>query len=143
MCNLANRFLGFSQLRGPPCFSSPLRNINPHNSVLTTYYSKTPLTMKINQSTGFHPQPPLCCLMILTLLAISTSSALLVPYEAHHVQKYHSWMQDPVGHSQSLPASTGHTLHSNTRIGYPRSNSLRANDPRRGIRKPAIVAHIQ
>ncbi|CAM1507916.1 Fc.00g047640.m01.CDS01 [Cosmosporella sp. VM-42] len=34
--------------------------------------------MKINQST-----------------AISTSTALLVPYEAHHVQKYHSWMQDP------------------------------------------------
>ncbi|KAF4453027.1 putative METHIONYL-TRNA SYNTHETASE, mitochondrial [Fusarium austroafricanum] len=27
--------------------------------------------------------------------AISTSSALLVPYEAHHVRQYHAWMQDP------------------------------------------------
>ncbi|RBR09032.1 uncharacterized protein FIESC28_10040 [Fusarium coffeatum] len=35
--------------------------------------------MKINQNT----------------VAISTSKALLVPYEAHHVQQYHAWMQDP------------------------------------------------
>ncbi|CEI69412.1 unnamed protein product [Fusarium venenatum] len=34
--------------------------------------------MKINQNT-----------------AISTSKALLVPYEAHHVRQYHAWMQDP------------------------------------------------
>ncbi|KAJ4038424.1 hypothetical protein NW761_009240 [Fusarium oxysporum] len=34
--------------------------------------------MKINQNT-----------------AISTSKALLVPYEAHHVKQYHAWMQDP------------------------------------------------
>ncbi|KAH6987926.1 acyl-CoA N-acyltransferase [Ilyonectria sp. MPI-CAGE-AT-0026] len=27
--------------------------------------------------------------------AIATSQALLVPYEAHHVRQYHSWMQDP------------------------------------------------
>ncbi|KAH6893081.1 GNAT domain-containing protein [Thelonectria olida] len=27
--------------------------------------------------------------------AISTSKALLVPYEAHHVRQYHAWMQDP------------------------------------------------
>ncbi|KAH7165724.1 GNAT domain-containing protein [Dactylonectria macrodidyma] len=27
--------------------------------------------------------------------AIATSKALLVPYEAHHVRQYHSWMQDP------------------------------------------------
>ncbi|CAG1987839.1 unnamed protein product [Fusarium graminearum] len=26
---------------------------------------------------------------------ISTSKALLVPYEAHHVRQYHAWMQDP------------------------------------------------
>ncbi|SCB64836.1 hypothetical protein QX201_009122 [Fusarium graminearum] len=36
------------------------------------------LKMKINQNT-----------------AISTSKALLVPYEAHHVRQYHAWMQDP------------------------------------------------
>ncbi|KAE9366147.1 N-acetyltransferase [Stipitochalara longipes BDJ] len=28
--------------------------------------------------------------------AISTSSILLVPYEAHHVTTYHEWMKDPV-----------------------------------------------
>ncbi|KAI5461636.1 acyl-CoA N-acyltransferase [Mariannaea sp. PMI_226] len=28
------------------------------------------------------------------ITAISTSKALLVPYEAHHVRQYHSWMQD-------------------------------------------------
>ncbi|KAI0810596.1 acetyltransferase domain-containing protein [Xylaria sp. FL0064] len=27
-------------------------------------------------------------------LAISTSKILLVPYDAHHVQRYHQWMQD-------------------------------------------------
>ncbi|KAF7552608.1 hypothetical protein G7Z17_g4218 [Cylindrodendrum hubeiense] len=27
--------------------------------------------------------------------AIATRKALLVPYEAHHVRQYHSWMQDP------------------------------------------------
>ncbi|KAF4990384.1 hypothetical protein FGRMN_8519 [Fusarium graminum] len=27
--------------------------------------------------------------------AISTTRALLVPYEAHHVRQYHAWMQDP------------------------------------------------
>ncbi|EGX89662.1 Acyl-CoA N-acyltransferase [Cordyceps militaris CM01] len=27
--------------------------------------------------------------------AISAAKALLVPYEAHHVVKYHGWMQDP------------------------------------------------
>ncbi|KAM0204881.1 hypothetical protein ACHAQI_009697 [Fusarium lateritium] len=34
--------------------------------------------MKINQNT-----------------AISTNRVLLVPYEAHHVRQYHTWMQDP------------------------------------------------
>ncbi|GJN75009.1 hypothetical protein PLICBS_009105 [Purpureocillium lilacinum] len=27
--------------------------------------------------------------------AVSTSKVLLVPYEKHHVHKYHTWMQDP------------------------------------------------
>ncbi|OTB13673.1 hypothetical protein K445DRAFT_24520 [Daldinia sp. EC12] len=28
-------------------------------------------------------------------IAVSTSRVLLVPYDAHHVQKYHEWMEDP------------------------------------------------
>ncbi|KAI1643129.1 GNAT domain-containing protein [Daldinia loculata] len=28
-------------------------------------------------------------------IAISTSKVLLVPYDAHHVQQYHRWMEDP------------------------------------------------
>ncbi|KAI0851611.1 GNAT domain-containing protein [Daldinia vernicosa] len=28
-------------------------------------------------------------------IAISTSRVLLVPYDAHHVQQYHRWMEDP------------------------------------------------
>lgn len=31
--------------------------------------------------------------------AVSTSKVLLVPYEKHHVHKYHTWMQDPVSSS--------------------------------------------
>jgi hypothetical protein len=29
-------------------------------------------------------------------LGIVTDKIALVPYEAHHVVKYHTWMQDPV-----------------------------------------------
>ncbi|RYP52495.1 hypothetical protein DL768_002322 [Monosporascus sp. mg162] len=29
-------------------------------------------------------------------IAIATSKVLLVPYDAHHVLRYHEWMQDPV-----------------------------------------------
>ncbi|KAI1798773.1 GNAT domain-containing protein [Daldinia bambusicola] len=28
-------------------------------------------------------------------IAVSTSRVLLVPYDAHHVEKYHKWMEDP------------------------------------------------
>ncbi|KAF3056568.1 N-acetyltransferase 9-like protein [Daldinia childiae] len=31
----------------------------------------------------------------IALTAISTSKVLLVPYDAHHVQQYHRWMEDP------------------------------------------------
>ncbi|KAF7552022.1 hypothetical protein G7046_g7554 [Stylonectria norvegica] len=36
-----------------------------------------------------------CMRLIGWNVAIATSTALLVPYEAHQVPKYHSWMQDP------------------------------------------------
>ncbi|PTB69473.1 hypothetical protein BBK36DRAFT_1156046 [Trichoderma citrinoviride] len=41
-------------------------------------------------------------------IAISTSKALLVPYEAHHVLTYHDWMQDPA--IQEATASEPMTL---------------------------------
>lgn len=44
--------------------------------------------------------------------AISTSKVLLVPYEGHHVAKYHSWMQDPVRLS---PSPTDLHLHPSNR----------------------------
>jgi len=35
--------------------------------------------------------------------AVSTSKVLLVPYEKHHVHKYHTWMQDPVSFPLPTP----------------------------------------
>ncbi|KAI0593078.1 acetyltransferase domain-containing protein [Biscogniauxia sp. FL1348] len=36
-------------------------------------------------------------------IAISTPQILLVPYDAHHVPRYHEWMQDPVRADHSVP----------------------------------------
>lgn len=70
------------------------------------------------------------------VVAISTSKALLVPYEAHHVKQYHAWMQDPVSSHHHQNLTYWHDP------GYSGSYSFRAHDFRWGIWEPAIVAHI-
>lgn len=51
--------------------------------------------MRLNRKTGKSTPSTPSSFAPLTPLAITTSKVLLVPYEPHHVLKYHTWMQDP------------------------------------------------
>ena len=70
--------------------------------------------MHINAKTGTpltpcHPPHPLSFLTHTSLPALSTPKILLVPYGAHHVPTYHTWMQLPA--LQAATASEPLTLH--------------------------------
>jgi hypothetical protein len=82
--------------------------------------------MKINQRTGEsaarHNKAS-----INKALAITTSKALLVPYEAHHVLTYHAWMQDPVGLPSEESQCRKLTLCA---VGHSASDRVRAVDAR-------------
>lgn len=51
--------------------------------------------MKINEHIGIRQPHPSQILYTDRISAISTPSILLVPYSAHHVPTYHTWMADP------------------------------------------------
>lgn len=49
--------------------------------------------MRLNEHTGSHTFPVPISLLTDMITAISTPKLLLVPYSAHHVPTYHTWMQ--------------------------------------------------